>query len=496
MRQKIQWLLVIPLLISLASCNQEGDSSLPSSTPDTQDSSPTSSTDSSSGPSLDDFIDYVHNGSVALNLEYEGRTFVEDGIEEVSLATCIDGDTAHFYDANNNRIKSRYYGIDTPESTGSVQPYGRGASNFNKEKLQEADEHGTIVITGTTLDTYEAPTHDSTGERYVTLVWVNTEVEHADPSELVLLNLWIVQDGWSYVKNVASIPQFADIFYAAEAQATTYKLNLFSGEDDPLYNYGDYKDVSIFDIKEEMVKNLEDPTYENKYNNAKVRIRGTVAGYSNNILYVNQYDAETDTYAGVNFYTGMSSISSKYTKSNAYIEACGLGLESENFGFQLTDGNFSIWSTDDNAAQVIVEADENTDELTQLRVAKLAPTELEAADYDYLNTAVKLTEEVKVYGGYVDDSATEFTLYLQDLNGNRLPYSLYIPFQYRLNNGSNGTSNGTRFTSIDEFKEYTFVLNFGIYTFHKSATSGNISWQINLCSLTDFQPAEFLDTEE
>ncbi len=487
MRKKLQWLFALPLILTLASC----DNAIASSTTSSIDSSVTE--DDTSSVTLADWVDYVHDGGVTLDLDYEGKTFLEDGIEQVDLATCIDGDTAHFYAADGTRIKSRYYGIDTPESTGSVQPYGRGASNFNKEKLQAADESGTIVITGTTLDTYEAPSYDTTGERYVTLVWINTEKENADPSELVLLNLWIVQEGWSNVKNVSYVPQFADIFYAAEAQAQAYKLNLFSGEDDPLYNYGDYEDVSIAELQAEVIKTLEDPTYENAYDNVKVRITGTVAGYSNNILYINQYDAETDTYAGINFYTGMSSISSKYTTANAYIEACGLALESENFGFQLTDGNFNLYSTADNAAQVLVEASENTDELTQLHIAELAPTELGYATYEYLNTPVRLTQEVQVYGGYASDDATEFTLYLQDTNGNRLDYSLYVPFLYRLNDGTNGVLNGTRLTTVDDFKGYTFTLNYGIYTYHKSSTTGNISYQINLCSSEDFQPTELFE---
>ena len=49
----------------------------------------------------------------------------------------------------NNKVyagKIRFYGIDTPESTGNVEPYGKQASNFTKAKLEEADANGTIVI--------------------------------------------------------------------------------------------------------------------------------------------------------------------------------------------------------------------------------------------------------------------------------------------------------------------------------------------------------------
>ena len=58
--------------------------------------------------------------------------------QEVTVKQCIDGDTTHFYtDAigTNGFIKTRYLCIDTPESTGQVQKWGKTASLFNKEDI-------------------------------------------------------------------------------------------------------------------------------------------------------------------------------------------------------------------------------------------------------------------------------------------------------------------------------------------------------------------------
>ena len=68
------------------------------------------------------WIDYAKDGDCKLALDYSGRDFYVDGIGQFSLKTAIDGDTAHFTpkvdNGNIGTMKARFYGIDTPESTG------------------------------------------------------------------------------------------------------------------------------------------------------------------------------------------------------------------------------------------------------------------------------------------------------------------------------------------------------------------------------------------
>ncbi len=469
MKRNLRILLLLPIIASLASCNNDSSSLPPSS------SAPSSST-SSSGQA--EYVDYIHDSNVKLTLAYEGKSFVKDGIQKVTLDTCIDGDTAHFDAGSDGKIKARYYGIDTPESTGKVQPFGRGASNFNKEKLEAANENGTIVITGVHLDEYVPPEFDSTGSRYVTLIWINTEKKDAKPEELVLLNLWIVQEGWSNVKNVLDLPDFADTFYAAEKQAQALKLNLFSGEDDPLFNYGDYEDASLLDIKKEIVASIQDPEHKNAYDNKKVRIVGTVAGYSNSILYIQNYDADADEYAGINFYVGMGEPSTAFKTVGTYIECCGLGVDSDTFGFQLTDGNFNILSTAENVAKVLIPADENVDEFA-LHTFEFKPGELKEANFEILNCSVELTEEVTVVGGYTNTDNNETTLYVEDSAGNELDYDIFVPFIYRPD------PNNFRL-KYDDYTDYVgqkFLIK-GVYTYHRFS-SGRIGYQINPSNSND-----------
>ena len=58
------------------------------------------------GPSMEDFVDYVHTDTRArLTLDYKNsdgssRNFFTDGIGQVELRNTIDGDTAHFNPVN------------------------------------------------------------------------------------------------------------------------------------------------------------------------------------------------------------------------------------------------------------------------------------------------------------------------------------------------------------------------------------------------------------
>jgi micrococcal nuclease len=61
---------------------------------------------------------------------------------EVTVKSHIDGDTTHFYvDKTVNEtgvLKARYLAINTPESTGKIEEWGKAASKFTKEKLSNA----------------------------------------------------------------------------------------------------------------------------------------------------------------------------------------------------------------------------------------------------------------------------------------------------------------------------------------------------------------------
>lgn len=426
-------------------------------------------------------VDYVNSGEVKLGLDYKNHNFLTDGVGQVSLRTAIDGDTAHFdLGDSSDFIKCRFYGIDTPESTGKVEPYGKAASNFTKEKLKKASTDGTIVVSSP-ANTYQKPQFDSTGTRYLSLIWVNESVKNASYDSLVLLNLWIVQEGFSYVKAVESVPEYADVFYSAETQAKQEKLNLFSGADDPLFNYGEYSDVSLLDLKKEMIAELEDSNHANAYNGSKVRVRGTVAGFANRVLYLQASylnDDGTYDYAGINVFVGMGSILSKFTTVNTYIQLCGICEDSENFGFQIT-GVYS-WKyspKDENDTVVLYSPSEIPDEY-KVHNFEFDSSEISTKNYEYLFSPVYVKDKVVVTGGYTSDGST--CLYINNEKGEKLDYTVYISFSYKPDETNKPN---LIWSDFSEFVGKSFTLS-GIYTFHKG-TKG-FSFQINPRNGADF----------
>lgn len=429
------------------------------------------------------FVNYIDDESVRLTLDYKGHDFYTDGIGQMKLKSPIDGDTAHFTPVitttSSETVKSRFFGIDTPESTGKVQEWGKAASNFTKEKLKEADENGTIVVS-TARNDYGVPEKDSTGERYVSLIWVCLDKKDAPISDLRLFNLWLVQEGYSYVKNVNNVPQYSDIFIAAETQAKEFKLVLHSDDPDPDFNYGDYEDTSLLDLKLEIEKSLADSSYKNKYDNQKVRIQGTVAGFANHILYLQSYFSpanggrgENGEYAGINIFTGMGALQSRFTTRNTYLQLCGLAQDSDEFGFQITSVySFSILAKDENDTQVLIKPEDNTDEF-KLKTFEFKPAELGNANYGVLFCSVKLTEPVEVSDAYIA-SNSEITLYLKGIEN-----SVYVSFVYK---GDPDNPN-QQWDKKEKFVGHKFLVQ-GIYTFHKTS-SGKVVWQINPTSNAD-----------
>ena len=117
--------------------------------------------------------------------------------EEVTVKLFVDGDTTHFYVPDsvmeNGVLKARYLAVNTPESTGKIEEYGKKASEFTKEKLSGA----TSIIIESETATW---TPDSTGSRYLAWVWYKTD----DMKDYRNLNIEILQNGLAIASNSAN----------------------------------------------------------------------------------------------------------------------------------------------------------------------------------------------------------------------------------------------------------------------------------------------------
>ncbi len=175
-------------------------------------------------------IDYVAQTKLTQN--YVGMDFASQGIGEVDLRRAVDGDTAHFYPVGQTRgeIKLRFIGVDTPESTGQVEKWGKGAANFTKDKLENA----THIVLSSESDAIKPAEHDSTG-RILGFVWV-TDVENPTLDDFKLLNLWLVQECFSSTKGISG-SKYASVFYNADLQAQEMNRRIWNeNEVDPLFD--------------------------------------------------------------------------------------------------------------------------------------------------------------------------------------------------------------------------------------------------------------------
>ena len=437
----------------------------------------------SSGPKK---IDYVHNGSCTLSLDYKNVDFFKKGVGEFKLWTCIDGDTAHFSPVvtttSTNIVKARFYGVDTPESTGRVQPYGKAASNFTKEHLKNAAANGTIVLAGVSSE-YAEPSTDGNG-RHLVCVWINETEKNAPVESLVNLNLWLVQEGYSGIGGLEDMPEYEDVFLKALAQAKKLKLNMHSGLPDPLYNYGDYEDAYIPDIVKEVHAKIKDPTHVNPYDGQKVRFEGTVVGYSGGTLFLQKYDdpeiGGDGKYYTINIFCGMSAIPKKYSIFGTVLKVMGLCSDSDEFGFQVSDveSHFPVLDDDEflseNDVQVLVKAKDNTvDETIMPHTNYLTASELNTMannhDLSILNSPVSLVktsgqkaeseedlDPVTVYRCKPNQNNDKWTIRLKDLQ-----YDLYITQAFR-----GDPETGKNWMSDTEWKDKRMGINLGIYTYH------------------------------
>ena len=208
-----------------------------------------------------------------LSLDYQGKSFLKDGIGLAVLRFPTDGDTAAFIVDGDKTIRVRFFGIDTPESTGQVDKWGKSASLFTKHVLETASE---IVLESSTG---KAAVTDSYGERYLGYVWYRT----SETDSWKNLNLLLVENGYS-PNNCVNTIEYKYYSYFDRAYKFAYKarLHLWGNAEDP--NYSD-KPVQLT-IKE-LIEGIE--IYYNKEHEtgAKVTIEATI---------IDLYIAKSGTY--------------------------------------------------------------------------------------------------------------------------------------------------------------------------------------------------------
>lgn len=206
--------------------------------------------------------------------------------QQVTVKTFVDGDTTHFHVPEtvmaSGVLKARYLAVNTPEVTGKIEEYGKRAADYTKQKLQNAV---SIIIESDDGQWNK----DSTGDRYLVWVWYK-ESENAPYRNL---NIEILQNGLA-VPNSSANNRYGDICMEAIAQAKREKLSVHSGQKDPDFYYGDAIELTLKELR----------CNPEAYNGKKVAFHGILTMNSNNSVYVEAHDAETDLYFGMSVYYG------------------------------------------------------------------------------------------------------------------------------------------------------------------------------------------------
>ena len=181
-------LVLAAIFLCLASCSPKGNGDNTSSTSGTTE-----------------LVKKDYASELKLNMSSETKK------QAVTVKTYVDGDTTHFNVPEDvipgGVLKARYLAIDTPESTGKIEEYGKKASEFTKKTLSSAV---SILIESDS----EKWNLDSTGSRYLVWVWYKT----SEDGEYRNLNLEILQNGLAAASSTGN-NRYGDICLSALAQA-------------------------------------------------------------------------------------------------------------------------------------------------------------------------------------------------------------------------------------------------------------------------------------
>ena len=244
-------------------------------------------------------IDYVAN--TKLDLASESLKI------EATVKSYIDGDTTHFYvspsaEFPDGVIKARYLAIDTPESTGKLEEWGKAAAAHTKEKLKNAY---AIMLESDTAEWNK----DNNG-RHLLWIWYKTE----EAGEWRNLNIEILQSGYAVASNSGQ-NRYGTTCLAALAQASAEKLYVHSGEKDPTYPYGAATPVTLKELR----------TNREAYEGVKVAVEGVIAQDTNGTLYIEQFDEEDGKYYGMQVFYGynMATSAKRFLKTGNLVYLVG-----------------------------------------------------------------------------------------------------------------------------------------------------------------------------
>lgn len=290
--------------------------------------------------------------------------------QEVTVHAFIDGDTTHFNVptsvSETGVLKARFLGLNTPESTGKIEEYGKKASKFTREKLENAS---SIIIESDDGNW----NLDSSGAGRI-LVWVwyrNNENE-----QYRNLNIELLQNGLAKPYSTANT-RYGNVATAALNSAKENKLNLYSGQKDPDFFYGQAIELTLKELR----------CHIKDYEGSKVAFEGVITMNDGSSIYIEDYDADTGLYYGISVFYG-------YGLPGKGLEILSVGNRSRIVGsvqYYETGGIYQISGLtyrqmkpkDPGNVQLISSGHEGAYVLTDAKTFAEGKVQIDSETYDY-----------------------------------------------------------------------------------------------------------------
>ena len=281
---------------------------------------------SNEGDNQHEHVDYVSQ----LKLDMNSNTLKQ----KVTMKMHIDGDTTHFYAPSNlsseGYVKARYLAVNTPESTGKIQEWGKAASRFTKEKLENA--YSIIIESNDNSWNY-----DGNG-RILVFVWYQPTAD----ADYRNLNIELLQEGLAMGSSPLET-RYAEAAIGAVNQATIERLYLFSQQKDPEFPYGEAESITLKELR------LNTESYDGK----RVAFEGVVTFYDNGTAYVEEYDAEDDVYYGIQIFDGYDNTLLNILVVGNRVRIVGV-VSSFHGTWQVTDLRYNRYKPEDPANSTLI----------------------------------------------------------------------------------------------------------------------------------------------
>lgn len=142
------------------------------------------------------------------------------GKRKVNFRNAVDGDTVYVKFESGKEEKVRFIGVDTPESTTQVEPYGKEAASFTKSKVLGKD-------VWLELDVQE---RDKYG-RLLAYVWLSPPTKESDKEiRAKMFNAVLLLEGYAQVMTVPPNVKYAEYFKKYQQEAREENTGLWGHE--------------------------------------------------------------------------------------------------------------------------------------------------------------------------------------------------------------------------------------------------------------------------